>query len=63
MTTNQDGPNYLIGQRVLLYGREIGTVVPPENGFSAGVWVMSLSKGFSSCYAPHNVKPLPNGEL
>jgi len=34
--------NYLIGQRVLLNGEEIGVV---------------------TVYAPHNVKPLPNGQL
>lgn len=59
--------NYLIGQRVLLNNKEIGTVVEPENpnilNNNSQVWVMSPSKGYASCYASHNVKPLPNGQM
>jgi hypothetical protein len=54
---------YLIGQRVILNGCEIGTVVPAERGDIKGVWVFSPSKGYASCYAEHNVKPLPGGQL
>lgn len=54
---------YLIGQRVLLNGSEIGTVVKSETGHTRGVWVYSPSHGYASDYALHNVKPLPNEEL
>lgn len=54
---------YLMGQRVILNNTEIGTIVPPETSYSKGVWVRSPSKGYASCYAPENVKPLPNGQL
>lgn len=65
---------FLIGQRVIV-GDEIGTVqrgasenVPyvglrdrgPRDG---SVWVHLPSRGYASCYANHNVKPLPNGQL
>ena len=58
--------SFLIGQRVVLNGKEIGTVVMPEhNGSknSTDVWVFSPSKNYASCYANHNVRPLPNGQL
>lgn len=57
--------NYMIGQRVILNGSEIGTVVAPEHNHAGenDVWVFSPKKGFASYYASHNVKPLPNGQL
>lgn len=55
---------YLIGQRVILNKKEIGTVVKPENNnLIHGIWVFSPSKNYASDYALHNVKPLPNGQL
>ncbi len=56
---------YLIGQRVLLNDKEIGTVVAPERGQVArfGIWVFSPSKGYASDYALTSVKPLPGGQL
>lgn len=55
---------YLIGQRVILNNKEIGTVIESETGrTSFGVWVFSPSKGFASDYALTSVKPLPNGQL
>lgn len=54
--------NYLINQRVIC-NKEIGKVVKPENDYGNGIWVYLESRGFASCYDPHNVKPLPNGEL
>lgn len=55
--------NFFTGQRVILNGSEIGTVVKPEHNNSKGVWVLSPSRGYASCYAECNVKPLPNGQL
>ncbi len=58
---------YLIGQRVILNGDEIGTVVKPERAdlpnTDKSIWVHAPSKGYASRYAIHNVKPLPNGQL
>lgn len=54
---------FMIGQRVLLNNTEIGEVRKPEHNNSTGVWVYSPSRGYASCYAKHNVKPLPNGQL
>jgi hypothetical protein len=55
---------YLIGQRVILNNKEIGTVVKPEhNNVNFGVWVFSPSEGYASDYALTSVKPLPNGQL
>lgn len=55
---------YMIGQRVILNGNEIGTIVTSETGRTHfGVWVFSPSKGYASDYAPTSVKPLPNGQL
>lgn len=57
---------FLIGQRVLLNGTEIGTVVKPESdGFDLQkyVWVFSPSRNYASAYDRCNVKPLPNGQL
>lgn len=55
---------FLIGQRVLLNGIEIGTITRPEHTDTVfGVWVFSPSKGYASDYALHSVKPLPNGQL
>jgi hypothetical protein len=60
--------SYLIGQRVLLNEKEIGTVEPAPKGTAtvtpAGfVWVYSPTGGYASCFAEHNVKSLPNGQL
>lgn len=58
---------YLVGQRVILNGTEIGEIKPtPKNGKQpddSEIWVYSPSKGYESCYAKHNIKPLPNGQL
>jgi hypothetical protein len=60
---------FLIGQRVILTGaggvQEIGIVVAPERDdpYPFDVWVYSPTKGYASCYAEHNVKPLPNGQF
>jgi len=56
--------SYLLGQRVILNGKEIGTVVKPETGGTHfGLWVYSPSKGYASDYALTSVKPLPGGQL
>ena len=59
--------NFMLGQRVILtqHGgqKEIGTVIKSETGVTHGVWVYSPSLGYASDYAPHNVQPLPNGQL
>tara|TARA_R110000851_G_scaffold102950_1_gene219716 strand:+ start:88 stop:750 length:663 start_codon:yes stop_codon:yes gene_type:complete len=54
---------YMIGQRVILNNFEIGTVSKSQHDYPEGLWVYSPSKEFSSCYAHHNIKPLPNGQL
>jgi hypothetical protein len=54
--------NFMIGQRVIV-GNEIGRVVPPEHRNMDGVWVFLESRGYASCYAEWNVKPLPGGQL
>ncbi len=56
---------YLIGQRVILNDKEIGTVVIPERLALTpfGVWVFSPSKGYASDYALTSVKPLPGGQV
>jgi hypothetical protein len=62
---------YLINQRVIV-NNEIGTVQtgrsmvngPPQEEREPGyVWVHLPSKGYACCFAEHNVKPLPNGQL
>ena len=56
--------SYLIGQRVILNGEEIGVVVKSETGRTTfGVWVFSPSKGYASDYALTSVEPLPGGQL
>ena len=54
-------PIYLIGQRVIVNGDTIGMVMPHCGPFD--VRVRLLHSGVEHCYAFHNVKPLPNGEL
>jgi hypothetical protein len=62
---------YLIGQRVILNGTEIGTVRHPHThqiaqwapNTDAALWVFSPEKGYASHYSAHNIKPLPNGQL
>jgi len=58
---------FLVGQRVLLNNMEIGTIVKPERddmpNTKERVWVSSPTNGYASCYATHNIKPLPNGQL
>jgi hypothetical protein len=59
-------PKLMTGQRVILNGKEIGTVVSPVMtgpGGSQRVRVHSPSKNYDSEYALHNVKPLPKGQL
>jgi hypothetical protein len=59
---------YLLGQRVIVNGVEIGTVVrKPEiarepMAWPEAVWVQRID-GWASAYSPDNVKPLPNGQL
>lgn len=57
------GP-YFIGQRVLV-GNEIGTIVTPEHNNSprGNVWVYLPSWGRAAHFVPHNVDPLPNGQV
>jgi len=57
-------PSYYAGQRVLIYNREIGTVCQQRNfDWREGhVWVKD-SDGVPHCYAEHNIKPLPGGQL
>ena len=58
--------SYLIGQRVILNSKEIGTVVKPEHSNCdevTSIWVFSPSKNYASCYDKCNVKPLPNDQL
>lgn len=55
---------YLIGQRVIVNGREIGVVTtgnPMQWGGVPGVWV-KLQRG-ASCFDVRNVEPLPGGQL
>lgn len=58
---------YLIGQRVILNGVEIGTVCAPRNNAlpntDTEVWVHSPSRGFANRYAVRSVQPLPGGQL
>lgn len=58
---------YLIGQRVVLGGSEIGILVPSENkdlpNTDKEMWVFSPSRGYASRYAVGNFQPLPNGQL
>ena len=57
--------SYMIGQRVLLNGKVIGTVVKPEHNNSNPdyVWVFNPENDYPSAYDPRNVQPLPNGQL
>ena len=55
---------YLIGQRVIVHHREIGTVVKSETGKTVfGIWIYIPSKGCAVDYYLDNVKPLPNNQL
>ena len=55
---------YLIGQKIILNGTEIGEVVESETGHTTfGVWVFSPSRGYASDYALTSVRPLPDGQL
>jgi len=54
---------YLLGQRVILHDKEIGTVVKPLTGVTNGVLVYTPSLGHESNYSMDSVKPLPNGQL
>lgn len=63
-----NSPKYMIGQRVILKGRdgveEIGTVVKSESGFTSfGAWVFSPSLNHASEYTLSSIRPLPNGQL
>ena len=57
---------FLIGQRVILNGTEIGVVAKPDDSNfdpTRLVWVMPSSVGWASVYDLQNVRPLPNGQL
>jgi hypothetical protein len=58
---------FLIGQRVILQDREIGTIVEAENKNAPNnknnLWVFSKIKNYASRYAIHNIKALPDGQL
>ena len=59
-----NGTKYYFGQRVIV-SDEIAIIIRPPMGARASgeeVWVR-LSDGVVRWFAPHNVKPLPNGEL
>ena len=60
-----DELKYMIGQRVILNDYEIGTVSVEQHSkrLPGHVWVYAPSRGYASCYAKHNVKPLPDGQL
>lgn len=56
--------DFMIGQRVILNNKEIGTIVRSESGETRfGIWVYAPSKGYASDYSVDNIKPLPNGQL
>ncbi len=59
--------NFLVGQRVILCEREIGTIVRPDDPLIPNtdkqMWVHSPTKGYASSYDIANIKPLPNGQL
>ena len=63
---------FMVGQRVLICGTEIGKVVTAkEAGKSPAqypnddryVWVWSGTKGYPCHYSTSNISPLPNGQL
>ena len=58
---------YLIGQRVILNNKEIGTIVKPDNkdlpNTNNDIWVYSPSRGYASRYDTINIKPLTNNQL
>lgn len=55
---------FLIGQRVVLKGVEIGVVVKSETGSTNfGVWVFSPLVGYASDYALSSVVPLSTRQL
>lgn len=55
---------FLIGQRVIIAGNEIGTVEKsPLIGRLGRVWVFSPSRGHSCEFDIDNIQPLPNGQL
>lgn len=61
---SEQSQNFMVGQRVILNNKEIGTVVRSETGVTHfGIWVYSPTKGFASDYSIDNVKPLPGGQL
>lgn len=56
--------DYFIGQRVLIYGREIGHVIPATmHEWKPGYICVRDYSGVCRQYAEHNIKPLPNGQL
>lgn len=56
--------NYLIGQRVIIHDKEIGTIVVSETGDTPfDIWVFSPSRGCACCFAFSSIKPLPGGQL
>lgn len=58
---------FLTGQRVILHGSEIGTIVRPERedmpNTDKDMWVFSPSKNYASRYSTQNINPLPGGQL
>lgn len=59
-----NGTKYYIGQRVIVDDEEIVTVAHAPKGSrqEIEIWV-KFSDGVLQWRSPHNVKPLPNGEL
>lgn len=60
-----NGTKYYFGQRVIVDGTEIAMVIRAPKGSRDGgdeIWV-KFYDGLTQWRGPHNVKPLPNGEL
>ncbi len=60
-----DKTEYLMGQRVIVGGSEIGviTTAPREYQGDGKLWVWRPAHGYKSWFDPSNVKPLPGGQL
>jgi len=59
---------WLIGQRVILNGTEIGTVAPPptkrhQPNSELTVWVYSPSNDSTCRYSTNDIRKLPGGQL
>jgi hypothetical protein len=53
---------YLVGQRVIVGGHTIATVIKSRDGSLYHLWVR-LPDGVEQYYALANVEPLPGGQL